>query len=397
MKTLYIGILAIVGLFIGGLTVLAIEPTSLRLDAASTDTKAETKTVDIEMVSLDLTSPDSSEVGGDGEDIGHSSGGPTPTLFDDGIEHEDIGVTSGGDDSSGGPSDDGHKGEIDVLSATKKTTLKNDEIMVLLMPGPGSLDEEKASSTRMNKADLIESIASNSEGGLRAVFVKIEGIEGESKDETSDDSDLDLDDDSDGASAAKTSKPKEIVVVGSKVRGKNVPQLLREDSEEKGTPDSFFDIWVEAMTEEGASAPDSFFDIFVDITDEDLQLHAVSVAQSNKAIKEIKLTDEEVRVDYFEEVKLFGLIPVETTKTITVNTNAAEQISRVKVRMPWWHIFAVKNTKLEVLTEDIETALNKDIPAKDDRPTEEVAFYFNKISAQTLQTISNVSKAQQEE
>jgi|GEM_PF-6656571 len=427
MKILYISVLAIFGLIIGNLTALAIDPPSMQLDAGPADT--EPRVVPIEMVSMDL-----SEVGGDGEDIGgksdsdpgvmllEASSEPTPTLYGDdaGIEHEDIGIVDPDEETK----ESGEKGgteDINIGMGEMQETAgddKHDKWIDVLSASDGG--EEM----RMNKAELIDAISNKSNGGLRAQYVKLGDIKGESDDSASQDGGLDLDDDNDGATAAKTSKPKEIVVVGSKVRDESVPQLWRPevddevlaDGQTRRVPDSFFDVWVDAADSEdattadsffdvfvdvgdGRSMPDSFFDIFVDVTDDDLQLQAVSVAQSDKNVKEIKLTENEVRVDYFEEVKLFGLIPVKTTKTITVNTNAAEQISRVKVKMPWWHVFGRKTVRPHDLQTAIEEELNKAIPAQtdtDDRPTEEVAFYYNKISAQTLQTISNVSKRHQD-
>lgn len=334
---------------------------------------SETTSVETEMVSMDLSGAVSGdEVGGDGEDIGApkeenkkdgedkskgtveatrkiEEGTATPPP---GIEHEDIGVAGedpettaadmflkikGIDGESTDRTDDGHKDWIIIESAAD------------------------GGSVRMNKADLISDITSNSDGGFRG-YIKIGDIEGEADD----------------APAAKSSKPREIVVVGSKVRGNDVPQLVRPDEEES------------------SRSADSFFDVFVDIsTDEDLGLHAVSVAQNDRNIKEISITEQEVRVDYNTKIRLLGFIPLTATRSVTVPADP-DGIGRVKVKLPWWHIFGIK----EVSQNDLEKEINDELQAiisetegdADDRPTEEVALYYNKISARVLQTISNVSK-----
>ena len=237
--------------------------------------------------------------------------------------------------------------------------------------------ESMGSPLRMNKAELIDSIASNSGEGLRTTggYVKIGDIKGESQDKAAN-GDLDVDDEGDSVPTQASKKPKEIVVVGSKVRNQNVHQLVRTGtSSDTYRADSFFDIWTEIST------------------DEDLLLHVVSVAQNNPNIAEIHL-GESVQVREEVEVKLFGILPIQVTRTLSVDPQKAEG-ERVKVRFPWWHFLSTKDVNPDDLAGELEDALSKDIPEDtdaDDRPTEEVAFYYNKIQAQTLQTISNVSK-----
>ena len=470
MKTLYISILAIFGVFTGGLLTSAqqVDPPTMELDAGSVDTAiGETSSVPIEIISMDLSSTDSSRVGGDGEDIG----APEPELRgtettdigaprSDGTELDDIGVVSQGGSAAPGVEPD----EIDVSLTSDPTEIGPDgvttqnyddvasdgnepdgdshsfgveremkesgekggtEDMNIGIGEHSATDNEHKdwiiiesmssplSETRMNKAELIDSIANNSDGGLRSGYVKLGDIKGESSDEATDDG-LDLDNDSDGATAARTSKPKEIVVVGSKVRDENVPQIRGVGDEESAQPDSFFDIWIDAGEDRNAqpdsffdifvdagedrnAQPDSFFDIFVDVSDEDLHLQAVSIAQYDDTIKEIELGEVDVRVEFDENVKLFGLIPIQSTRTIYVDSLSVDKFERVKVKFPWWHIFAANETDAIELDSSLEEQLGKTIPdvpsGGDDRPTEEVAFYYNKIQAQTLQTISNVSKA----
>jgi hypothetical protein len=275
------------------------------------------------------------------------------------------------------------------------------------------LSNSSSDDAAMNKAELIDAIASNSDGGLRSVYMKIGDIKGESINEA-------LDEDSDGDTildseakepTASKKKPREIVVVGSKVRTQDVLQVINfaEGEGESARVDSFFDIWVEIADEESARTadsffdifvdageergqPDSFFDIFVDVTEEDLHLQAISFVQRDDSVKEIELKEKTVKVQYEERYKLFGLIPMKATRTIVVNPEAED---KVNTALPWWHFLSVKSVDPEEFENDLETSLAEDIPEvneADDRPAEEVAFYYNKLQAQTLQTMSNVAK-----
>lgn len=233
-----------------------------------------------------------------------------------------------------------------------------------------------AQVSAMNKSDLIESIASKSDGGLRSadLFMKISDIKGESSDE------------------AATKKPREIVVVGSKVRDEGVPQLL-------------------LPTEDPAFSADSFFDVFVNIEGGvDLQLYVVATVQSDENIEEVILSDEEVSIDYRTTVHLFGFIPVETTQRATITfgdgVRGADQdkFGRVKVKMPWWHVFGRK----EVRPQDLKAAIEEELESKwevsefdavkgadtetEGRSSESIAPYFAKIQAQAFQLLSNIMK-----
>ena len=399
MKKIYTLILGIIFLLGNSLIALAVE----------------TRTVDIEMVSLDLTSTEPEKKEPSATSV-KTTDKASPKLQEASVSGEQGGTEDlniGVGELQDAQVDDKHKGEIDVLSAgategesassggtrTVQTEIlsmdlhstSGDEIMVLLRPAPDATGDDNGEVVRMDKSDLIERIQNDSEGGLRAAFIKIGDIKGESTDGDADDG-LDLDDDSDGASAAKTSKPKEIVVVGSKVRSDNVPQLFSPttEGEERTTPDSFFDIWVDAADSGETAQADSFFDVFVEVTDEDLQLQVVSIAQNDPNIKEINI-DEKVEVTYDTKLKLFGILPIKTTRKVSVDTTKIGE-DRVKIKFPWWHVLATKDRNTDELIGELEKALDEDIPQADDRPTEEVAFYYNKLSAQTLQTISNVSK-----
>ena len=132
--------------------------------------------------------------------------------------------------------------------------------------------------------------------------------------------------------------------------------------------------------------PDSFFDIWPAVdTDEELTLYAVGVAQADEEIEDIEIKDDSVMVESEETVRLFGFIPVEADRTVTVGTNEDGEVTDVEVDYPWWGFLAAKAGA------DLEVELMASGDA-DDRPTEEVAFYYNKIQARILSTIASFGK-----
>ena len=301
-------------------------------------------------------------------------------------------------------------GELTGTDTAGARTVQTEIVSLSLSGGDDHKDWIIIESTtgetqRINKADLIDALANSSDGGLRAAFIKIGDIKGEAMDDATPEDD---------GTAARASKPKEIVVVGSKVRDEDIPFPIQwgGTGSENAAPDSFFDIWVEAVDptaattadsffdifvdagEDRNTVPDSFFDIFVDVSGEDVALQALSVAQTHEDVEEVEVLEDEVRVTYDESMRLFGFIPLQGTRTVVVDTSDPSRDDRVKVQFPWWRFLATTQTDVESLSEAIETELDATIPVVpvDDRPTEEVAFYYNKIQAQVLQTLSNIAK-----
>jgi len=334
--------------------------TSLAFIFTSNSVMAQTSATDVSATRIEATT--AVPVGGESEDIG----APEASVEPVGIEHEDIGGATSGSSKSNVEAtlkvEEGEAGAMksDDLKMMTDQSMPGDEIMVLLRPSPGA-DEESTTTTRMSKSDLIESLHES-----RAVFVKLGDIKGESSDEGSAESSLNSQLDSEEATRAK--KPREIVVVGSKVRGDNVPQLVSPD----GTPLHSFDV---------------FFDVEVISSDEDVELYAVGIAQSDEDIKDITITDEKVGLRYKTQLRMFGFLPVTVSQLIEVSLVEGDEYGRVKVQLPWWHVFGRKIVKPVDLQLSLEEGLGEV-----DRPSESISLSFQKIQAQTLQTISNVSK-----
>lgn len=205
------------------------------------------------------------------------------------------------------------------------------------------LRDDADTAQAMNKADLIESLSSSS------------------------------------GTAAK--KPKEIVVVGSKVRD------LDED----------------ALATLGSDVIDP-----TDVrSEDDLRQFVVQSVLLDENIVDTKVLPEEVVLSYEQPIRLFGFIPMAITQTTSVNVSDPEAEGRIKVQMPWWHVFAKKLVPAEDVIAALEEELGQidppsleldagpeDTTPADHVPTEDFAFNYEKVQlqSQTLQTMSNVSK-----
>ena len=272
--------------------------------------------------------------------------------------------------------DTDHKEEIDILSTSAADQVQSVEYIWKVEEKNRATEDDGGDDTQvsaMNKSDLIESIASKSDGGLRStdLFMKV------------DDAVTIVDE-------AVVKKPREIVVVGSKVRGEGVPQLVAPSED---------------------VSPASFFDVFVNIGGEDdLKLYVVATVQSDENIEEVTLSDKEVSVDYRTTIHLLGFISVKTTQRATITfggsgaDSAPDKFGRVKVSLPWWHVFGRK----EVRARDLRVAIEEELESKwkvsefdavsgadaeaADRPSENIALYFTKVQAQAFQLLSNIMR-----
>lgn len=267
--------------------------------------------------------PPSDEVGGDGEDIG------TPSA-------------NRGNTNIGSSGDDG----------VETTGIEHDDI------GIADTDGTQA----MNKADLINSISTTTTSGAD-VFIKIGDIKGESEESSSGNTENQFKVE-EGESAAK--KPKEIVVVGSKVRG-----------------------WDPVKKEEIRGVAPQRTDEVHNETDLAFLATRLFIENEDVPTEDISLNFEKITWAYRQEAKLLGLFPLSLRHELEVDTRA-DSYGRIKVRFPWWHVFVSKPVS------DVEIVALYDAEVQslgggnimDDPETP-----LLQRQAQTLQTLSNVSKA----
>ena len=156
-------------------------------------------------------------------------------------------------------------------------------------------------------------------------------------------------------------KPKEIVVVGSKVQDETEKE--RDARVEKAT----------AVLQQPITSA------------EQLPNYLQAIADSDENVEELSLKDDVVTLSYKQPAKLFGFIPVQYTMTTAVEVRGwdpvkkdAESDGRIKVQLPWWILFASDNA--DQVVADMEEILAN----TSDEPLQKMQ--------QTLQTMSNVSK-----
>ncbi|MCI0680371.1 hypothetical protein L0Y41_03425 [bacterium] len=94
----------------------------------------------------------------------------------------------------------------------------------------------------------------------------------------------------------------------------------------------------------------------------DLGMYAETVVATNENVSEIEVENSAVHVTVKEKARLFGFIPVSLKAKTEVMLESAEDNhveAKVKVRYPWWGIFAKRDTPAA----DFETALTEKINA----------------------------------
>lgn len=246
------------------------------------------------------------------EEIDIHSADLGPITKDRGIEHEDIGVMK---DDDGGA----QKGNAETTWKVEKGEKASTDETETETEGEMTLKGKK----------ILENFTASG-----AVFIKIPDVEGESE---------------------SASKPKEIVVVGSKVK-----DVVREASDEEQKDLSI--------------APEEVDD------DEDLALYASKVILDNENIKSIEVRGEDIAVSYKTTARLFGFIPVTLAQEAHTEFNE-DKYGRVKVKLPWWGFLAKKDfvfdeAKLDEEFQDENIDLQNPIQKQ----------------AQIMQTLSNIMK-----
>jgi len=180
----------------------------------------------------------------------------------------------------------------------------------------------------------------------------------------------------DDTGGAEGSKPKELVVVGSKLISKVV--------ETKGSGDV---IIKGSKIKENAPEFDDDHDKWIEIlaltveTEEDLQAFAVAMVYNDVNIEEVTFGFQKISIDYSQPAKLFGFIDIDYTYHAEV-----DELGRIKVQFPWW-MFLTQNTANDI-TLELEEQLGED----SELANIDLQNSLQK-QQQTLQTMSNVMKS----
>jgi len=250
-----------------------------------------------------------------------------------------------------------HKGEIDILSTS---------------------DSGTSTSGQYNESDL-EFV--NRVIGLEGIFVKFGDIQGESGTQAASGT---------GSSGGNVEfewkveegealrKPKEIVIVGSKVRG-----------------------WDSQTKEEIIGAAKDSRDVK---TLGDSIAFAAKVLDQNGHFNEIRMDDSSVVLDYEHAIMMFGFWRRTMQSEATIRFGDGEH-GRVKVKFPWWHVFGRKTVRPADITSaydsvagddsqlpnlDLETAGEGEDPKENDAYLDTFAWIAQ--DSRALQTLSDVMK-----
>jgi hypothetical protein len=166
-----------------------------------------------------------------------------------------------------------------------------------------------------------------------------------------------------------SSKPIEIVVVGSKLRD----QVQTDSVEVRG--------WDPVKKELTIGTADIQ-------TGPDLADYAQALTVSDGNIKQIKISDHRVSLDYSHPALLFGFIPVNMNTLATVTFGDGARGARVNVKFPWYK-FLTKNNAAQIQQELKKTIEN----TGDDQLLVNIDLQnILQKQQQVLQTMSNVMK-----
>ena len=214
-------------------------------------------------------------------------------------------------------------------------------------------------STEQNNTDLF---ISNGQQYLRGGFLKLGDIKGESKD-TSGKKGGNVEVAWKIEEGEKGSKPKEIVVVGSKVKDLNASLL----------------------TLTNCSGGRLVCNASQVRTQTDLEEYLTRSVNEGGGLNEIRLDDTRMELATNQPVRLFGFIPVNIKQRVEIATDA-ENLGRVKVKFPWWHVLSRKSIGPQELQNMIEDEIsNAEISIwqteQGDVPTENITLNFAEIKA----------------
>jgi hypothetical protein len=251
-----------------------------------------------------------------------------------GTEDKDASVT---DDRMKGQSDDGHG--TDGLKDTGEDSMQGMDPFLNLFVDFSDGDAQEAVDA----------------------FLKLDDIKGESENKSSKNDDESGDvkhgDKEDGAtSTTKFKKPKEIVILGSKIK-----DVVRNGKVEvRGWDPERKEVTIKPENVEGAQ--------------DFLDLVGATVA-SDKNIGKVAIGPEKIELEYAQPAKLFGFIPMSLTAKVVLSNK-----EKPKVKFPWYAFFTSDNAK-EV--EDEIDALSLAwgaIPDTGDTQMQDRAFRFQAVS-----------------
>jgi len=169
-----------------------------------------------------------------------------------------------------------------------------------------------------------------------------------------------------------TAGKREIVIVGSKLRG-----------EQGKATDQDHDKWIDILSLTSERGFETILKKDVE-TEDDLEEYAVAVVASDENIEKVSIGEAGVSMSYRYPAKLLWLLDVNYTMTTTVDMQG-----RVKVQRPWWLMFSKNNAG--DISGELESALT---PMGGDGQLANLDLQnAMQKQQQILQTLSNMQKA----
>ena len=235
---------------------------------------------------------------------------------------------------------------------------------------------DRAYEIEIGKGEVFEKVFS-AETPLPGIYLELGTIKGESEEKQ-----MDSDDDATINSSEaeletsgnveyewkveegeKANKPKEIIVVGGKVRG-----------------------WDPKTKEEIVSvAPSTATEV---VTDEDLALFVTAGTLKTEMVEEVSINYKKIKVSAGIPAKLFGLVPTSISTTLVIERDAeSNSYGRVKVQFPWWHILTAKL----VSEQTVQSLYEEEVKKSGSSVTVDLENLQQEM-AQQFQTLSNVMK-----
>lgn len=220
-------------------------------------------------------------------------------------------------------------------------------------------EAEAGTSAQHNESDLNFMTELSTTGG---VYIKYDDVEGEST-KTSDEGDPDQ-------PVITGAADSEVSVVGVEVRG--------WDPDKKNALKAV-DLHLADLT-----------------TQARLAIRAAQTASADAQVEEITLNFGKIKFDYLFPVKLLGFINTQMRYEVSVEFDNQEEIhpdeySRVKVKLPWWHIFSRKLVNAENLRVDIEGDLTAASNIEMQNSIQRNGYILESVSA-TLKTRHDTAK-----
>jgi hypothetical protein len=252
-------------------------------------------------------------------------------------------------------SDTSNNATSDNQPAGSQTTPSQSKVIIMAPSADDSTDQETAG---INGGEM--GVLANEDSGAEPVHMPLEGGTQGSEELPELDDEVLV-----GARDAEKEYTTDVIIKGSTVK--------------ENYADKDHNKWIEILS--------------VGVKDEKgLEMYAAATAATDENVEEIELSANQIVMKYKQPAKLLGFIPVNYTTTVTVDTGEEiypDKYGRVKVKFPWWLIFARDGSK------DLKSELEQKLSSPGGDAQLANINMQNSVQKQQelLQMMSNIMKA----